>query len=349
MIKKILIGIFFTFMIAGISAYFIYKAPSYRLKLDGKLYVVNKLDRSLTIIDLDSKQRLLVEDLGVEPHEITVSNDGSLIFISDYGNHDEAGHHILVVSKDSGELIQKIELSENTQPHGMVLAAEHNRLLLTCEGAETLITVDLNSGEIDKVMPTGQKGIHMVTKHPEKPLAYVSNINSNTVSVIDYLEGKLEATISCGKGTEGLAITKNGQELWVTNRVENTVSIIETENNTVKQTLSTNSKPVRIAISPDGKYCVVSNASGGNITVYDVISKKLLHIIDFPGSENVVSRLLFSSPTPVGLYFHPSEHYLFASSSNADQVVIISTINWKIIGSWNVGDIPDGILYLNDT
>lgn len=65
--------------------------------------------------------------------------------------------------------------------------------------------------------------------------AYITNLNDNTVSVIDTATNTVTATIAVGKAPYGVAVTPDGTKTYVTNSSDssNGVSVIDTASNTV--------------------------------------------------------------------------------------------------------------------
>jgi YVTN family beta-propeller protein len=97
----------------------------------------------------------------------------------------------------------------------------------------------MKSETIDNKIPTLQKS-HHIALHPSQPIAYITNIESGSISVINYATSQIMETISCGKGTQSLDITADGSEIWVTNSNENTIGIIDPKKNKLIQKI----KPV---------------------------------------------------------------------------------------------------------
>ena len=75
------------------------------------------------------------------------------------------------------------------------------------------------------------------------PFAYITNSESNTVSVIDTLTNKVIKTVNVGPGPGGVAATPDGKKVYVTNFNSNTVSVIDTATNTVTATVNVGHKP----------------------------------------------------------------------------------------------------------
>jgi len=50
---------------------FVIRKPSYTIQTNGKLYIVNKLSKSITVFDLFQGKELTEFPMSVEPHEAT--------------------------------------------------------------------------------------------------------------------------------------------------------------------------------------------------------------------------------------------------------------------------------------
>ena len=88
---------------------------------------------------------------------------------------------------------------------------------------------------------------------PDDSKAYVTNMASGTVSVVNAIQRKVIGTIKVGTEPFGCAITPDGQKLYVTNQSSDTVSVIDTRRDRVIGTIGeVGVKPHGIAISADG-------------------------------------------------------------------------------------------------
>jgi YVTN family beta-propeller protein len=68
---------------------------------------------------------------------------------------------------------------------------------------------------------------------PDGTHVYVTNINSNNVSVIARPGNAVVATVPVGSFPRGIAVTPDGTHAYVTNTNSNDVSVIATATNTV--------------------------------------------------------------------------------------------------------------------
>ena len=86
--------------------------------------------------------------------------------------------------------------------------------------------------------------------------------------------------LPCGLGTEGIDITPDGTEIWVTNNKENSISVISTDTYQITNTIPTGKESLRLKFSVDGRYCLVPNSGDGTISVYNRYSKKQIKTIN---------------------------------------------------------------------
>lgn len=105
--------------------------------------------------------------------------------------------------------------------------------------------------------------------------AYVTNIATNTVSVIDTATNTVIATIPVGSGPAGVVVSSDGTTVYVSNSNDGTVSVIDTASNTVTGIFNSTGTPGFSAISPDGKTLYVPNNMGG-LDVIDTASKSII-------------------------------------------------------------------------
>ncbi len=99
---------------------------------------------------------------------------------------------------------------------------------------------------------------------PDNSKVYVTNLRSDSVSVIDSLTDSVTTTIPVGRNPFAIAITPDGKKAYVGNfgnlfEPGNTVSVIDVETDTVVATVPVGINPGAIAITPDGKKAYVAN------------------------------------------------------------------------------------------
>lgn len=326
---------------------FVIRIPSYTIQTNGKLYIVNKKSSSVTVFDLYKGKELTELPVELIPHEITTLKNQNKVVITNYGTNKIAGKSITVVNTKTNKIEKSIPLKENFAPKGIIALPKLNTVALVTNGGNNLLVANVETGIIEKNIPTKQYVSQLLVHHPKKPLVYVTNVNSGSVSVIDLKLDKVVKTIACGWGTEGIDITPDGLEVWVTNNKSNSINIINTQTNKVTDTIPTGKESLRLKFSIDGKYCLVTNASNGTLSIYNTNTKKRIKTIHFHGKENLLERLLYHTPRPVGILMHPNGLYAFIANSNANKIEVIDMITFTLVSTIRTGKIPDGLAFVN--
>lgn len=143
---------------------------------------------------------------------------------------------------------------------------------------------------------------------PCRILAYVTNFGlfdapNNTISVIETTTDTVVDTITVGTGPLGIAITPNGQRVYVTNRVDDSVSVIDTATNKVIVTIPVGNQPSMVAVTPDGIRVYVGNSADNTISVIDTRSNTVIDLITLE-SGSIPIDVPFGitiANTPVGI------------------------------------------------
>jgi YVTN family beta-propeller protein len=325
---------------------YVVRRPSYTIKTDGKLYIVNKSSFNIMVFDLYQGKELTEIPIEIEPHEpITLTNQNRVV-VTNYGTPGVLGKSITVINTKNNKVEKTIDLEGSIAPHGIVAFPQSNKVGVVTDVGNNLLVVDVEKGIVEKNIPTQQIVSHLLVLDPKKPLAYVTNINSGSVSVIDLNLNKVIKIIPCGLKTEGIDITPDGSEIWVTNNKENTISVINTATYQITNTLPTGKESLRLKFSIDGKHCLVTNSSDGTISVYDQHTKKQIKTIQLHGKATLLERILYHTPRPVGILIHPNGLYAFVANSNANKIEVIDMRTFTLVSTIGTEKIPDGMTFV---
>lgn len=223
-------------------------------------------------------------------------------------------------------------------------------LLVTSETAAKLLLVDTEADRVTAAIDTGQSLSHMVALDAQRNMAYVANIVSGSVSVIDLRQQVLRQIIQSGGGSEGVAVSPRNGEIWVSNRDDDTVSILEPDSLRIRDTLTTGAMPVRVAFSPGGDRAYVTNAKGNSLSVFDTASRELLAGVDLSGYYALGSGRWMGggfgfNTFPIGVVASADGKKVYVSNSYGGVVLELDTEKLTIIRELTAGKEPDGLAY----
>lgn len=122
-----------------------------------------------------------------------------------------------------------------------------------------------------------------------QPYAYIANLGSDTVSVVDAATQNVVATIAVGSNPDGVAVTPDGARVYVANFLSDTVSVIDAGTNTVTATIDVGSGPVGVAVTPDGTLAYVTDRGANTVSVISVATHALVTTIPVGAGPNAVA------------------------------------------------------------
>ncbi len=314
----------------------------------GTLVVLNKAEATASLIDVASGKVVATIPTGEGPHEVDVSPSGRLALVTDYGTRNAPGKTLTVIDIPAARVLRTIDLGEYRRPHGVAWLKDGRHAVVTVEDNKALITVDVDEGKVTGAVKTDQDVSHMVAVTPDGTRAFVANIGSGSVSVIDLEKGTLLRQIETGEGAEGIDITPDGKQVWITNRADDTVSVVDAATLETIGSLEVGAFPIRASVTPDGRHVLVSNARSGDIAVIDTAARKEVRRIGMTFEAAGTDGRLFgdtfgTSPVPIGILISPDGATAWVANANADRISVVDLKEWKVTGVLTAGKEPDGL------
>ncbi len=313
------------------------------------LVVLDKGAHNAVVLDPASGSVRATIATGVAPHEAAGSSDQAIVVGTNYGSVENPGFSLTVLDLRRFRVARTIPLGRFRRPHGIQFFKDGERVAVTTEEGDALLVVDTIRGRVLRAIPTMGKVSHMVVLSPDETRAYVTNIRSGTLSVLDVAESRFLKKLSVGQGAEGLDLSPDGSELWIACRAEDQVAVVDTESLEVTRKMECGEFPIRVRFLPDGSRVMVSNARTGDLAVFSAEDYRLETRIpmEITAVERENRLLDFElSPVPIGIVTNPEGTRAFVANSNADIVTVIDTKTWNIVDRFQTGKEPDGMAYI---
>src|SRR6202166_548204 len=306
------------------------------------LAVVCKSDFQLELIDPATEKILLKLPTGLGPHEVAVSPDGRTAYVSNFGRysvypagdteHDKASNTVTVIDLVDRKVKATFDLGTHTGPQGMTVSHDGKLVWVTTETPQSVLELDSGTGKILHVWNTNQERSHMIVATPKESKFYVTNTVSGSVSVVDRSTGEVKV-LSTGPGTEGIAISPDGKEVWAASRLDDKISIISTATDTIVAAFPSGGKgPKRMDFTPDGTQVWVTNPASNQTTVFDARARELL-----------ASLTLANSPS--GVYISSDGRHAYITNANANELTFIDVATRKILNAIPIGTDPHGVAW----
>ena len=303
------------------------------LGLAAELLVLNKRDATLVFVDPVSGKIRATLATGSAPHEVEVSDDGKLAFVSNYGAQ-EAGHSLTIVDVPARKELKRLELGDLRRPHGLSFSG--GRLYFTAEDAKKVASVDPASLSVTWTFETSQDRTHMVVATRDGTRLFTSNMGSNSISVIERGAAGTwsQKLVPVGDGPEGLDLAPDGSVLWVAHSRDGGMSVIDAASGKVLQTFDVKTKRSnRVKFTRDGKLALVSDLAAGELVVIDAASR----------TERARLKL---GRSPTGILVPPTGNEAFIAVSGENHIAVVDLATHKVTRRINPGNDPDGMAWV---
>lgn len=236
------------------------------------LLVANKHSNTLSYINPNTFELIESIPTGPNPHEIVVTPDQKIAYLSSY---EPPGNMISVIDLLSRKQTKTISTGQFGRIHGAAISPDGRYAYFTAGQSGYVVEVDTQTNEISRTIPTHGKISHMVYVSPDGQYLLTANIVSEDISVINRSTGKLFKMIPAGKGVEGMSFTPDRHFLWALNQTAGTITIIDMQTLEPTETFDCPGMPVRIRFTSDGRMALVAGwTKDGTLTVIDVATRK---------------------------------------------------------------------------
>jgi YVTN family beta-propeller protein len=191
--------------------------PSWDLKT---LWVTNDQGNSLTPIDPvtgDPGTPVPVED----PYNMYFTPDGRYAIVV-----AEALQRLDFRDPQTMALVHSLPVPCRGVDH-LDFSANGQYLIASCEFSSKLLKVDVATQSVVGTLSLGQRAVPQDVKlSPDGTIFYVADLKADGVWEVDGDSFRVLGFLPTGKGAHGLYVSRNGQDLYVTNRDAGTVSVV---------------------------------------------------------------------------------------------------------------------------
>jgi YVTN family beta-propeller protein len=179
----------------------------------------------------------------------------------------------------------------------------------------------------------------MVVVAKEENRIYTSNVNSDSISILDRdpkadASGWTETVIPVGKGPEGFDVSPDGKELWAANSHDGTVSVVDLATRKVTQTFDVHTQQSnRLKFTPDGRLVLISDLRNGELVILDAATRKEM------------KRLALGHGAD-GVLIAPDGSRAFIAVSPDSNVAVVDLKQLAVVGRISTGKGPDGMAWV---
>ncbi len=243
--------------------------PSWDLK---KLWVAQDLGDQLTMIDPATAKEgptVHVDD----PYNMYYTPDGKYAVVM-----AEREKRIDFRDAQTMKVVNKLSVGCEGVNHAD-FSPDGRYMIATCEFSSELLKIDVPAQKVIGRLKLQPKGMPQDCRlSPDGKVFYVANMDSNGVHVIDGNAFKQIEFIKTGKGTHGEYFSRDGKDMYISNRGEGTISILDCASRKLvgKWVIPGGGSPDMGGVSPDGRALWLSGRYNSEVYVFNTANGKLL-------------------------------------------------------------------------
>lgn len=295
------------------------------------LAVVNKSDNTISIIDIATRTIIKTLPTGKGPHELVGSSDNKWIVSTDF----VGGDSLTVFDAQEQKAVATIALPDLPSPHGIQFLADNKHVIFTSGKARKAGIADVVTGKVISSISTNQDTTHMLALTGNQSLAFVTNIGSNSVSVIDMAKGAKIKDIKTQAMPEAIAYRHVGNEVWYGANKEGKVVVIDPSTEAAIASWDGFSFPYRIMFNHDQSVAIVPDFRNHYVRFFNARTKR-----------EIGKLVLEEGAGPQGITLHPTKDIAYLSLNLKNKVVAIDIATQAIVAEYPTGNNPDGIVYI---
>ena len=330
---------------------------------EGKLYLSNVLNNTVTVLDARSGEVLKKLQVGVLPHNFAFSGDRKRLFLTNTGSQsisvidtetDTVQTEFLIAPVPDLPAHRQARVGQGTmscnschhQPRGVLPAG-----IARDPGGESFVVTNLKGPTLTRFEADSlaiaetveltypvQKLPSNLMYHPSRDELYVLNRpefkGAGRLTVMDR-RLKVKRHLEVIKQPWGMAVSADGGELFIASRGTNKVQVWDTNTWKLLRTLTTGNGPVGIWLSPEGKLYTAN---------YYTSRPSYMSVLD-PQTGRTLKRIETTADLTM-MTFDPSQRFMYLVNCGGNKIQVIDLMRDEVVSEMHGGAFPLDVAFL---
>lgn len=267
-------------------------------------------------------------DMPASTHEMVLSPDGKRVFASVYGGgifgkNANPDRRIAVIDLASRTLERTIDVGDALAPHSVMM--DGDTLWATAELGDAVLAIDPDTGKVERVALGGSAHWIAVSRRQRK--VFASCKTSDFVVVVDADARKPVDRIVIPNLAEGLAVSPDGETLYVCAHRKGEFYVFDTASHALRQTVAITGAPGearqlrRVRVSPDGRHVLVASHVDNHAAIYEAEGLRQIGSLETPKA-------------PMGFGFAADGRHAFLCCHDAAVVLELELATGRVVRSF---------------
>jgi len=296
-------------------------------------YIANTGDGTISVID--TKIDEVIETIKVDDEisdGIAVNSTNNEVYAANYRKGV-----LNIIDGINFNIKEKLELGRNI--HGIDISPNGQFLYVTSgdlqEGEEFnyIMIYDTQEKKIIKEIKSNSKSPAHISFSNDSKFAFVTNVMSNDISVIDTKKQEIIKTIPVGKTPNEGKLSMDEKRLYVASLMDNILSIVDIEKGSEIERISAGKGTHGVAVTDDDKYVWTANRFSNDVTIIDIKNK-------------MVVETIVTGEVPNHVFQVPNSKKMYVSNLDSGDIAVVNIDTYEVIKKIKVGEKPHEIGFL---
>ena len=259
------------------------------------LFATVESDNTLRLIDTATDHLIATIPLSGRPNECAVTPDGKFVVVP-----IRDADKVDIIDVSQRKIVKTLALKV---PHNAVIYPGSNRYVFVSSMGERVVNlIDLTKLEYSQRLEVGGVPRPYVLGDEGRTM-YVAESSLHGFVVVSVADNKVVDRVQLPSInttphprpyepidtlTHGLALSPDGNELWVTSLLDNYMYVYSIRDKKVLQRLPSGDGPNWVSFSSDGKFVCVSNTDSHDVSIFDAREHKELARLETGGAPKRV-------------------------------------------------------------
>jgi len=271
-----------------------------------RIYVANNLSNNVSVIDGATDTVVATIPVGDYPYGVAVNPTTNRIYVS----HTDWDGTFSIIDGVTGTVVGSrqgmggwgVEVNPSTNRVYVANAGWRDGVVWVVDGA-----TDRRVGYVEVGSVPIQMGVNATSNR-----IYVTNLDSDNLSVISGATDTVVATLQLGTGPRGVGLNPVTNRVYVARQYQRDVSVIDGGTGTVLHSVPVGDGPEGVAVNPVGNRIYVTNSGVTNYPGW------WAYAID--GDDNSVVAGIAVGVGPMGV----------AVNSNTNRIYVVNAYGWSV-------------------
>jgi len=198
----------------------------------------------------------------------------------------------------------KVVANVDAGPNPTRVALQHDgRYLWVGNDAAGVTVIDTSANKVAAQLKTGA-GHHEIAFTDDDRLAFITNKDSGTLSVVDIRKLAVLQELKVGSNPAAIAYSSLSQTAYVANEADGTIAAVSGQKNDVVARIQTDPGVRVVSVPTSGQYGFGVNPEQSKVYVFDLSSNRLVQTVPVgPGSDQISFTQQFAYVRSTGSEF----------------------------------------------